>query len=226
MNARLRLLTILSLTVLASACGKDDDKKTASPVAAIPAPEVGFSPQTVPESESASEAIPAIIAFDINAVPVTDKDIGEFPFFMPPNGYRYVSDTLSVLDENISIKESSRSLYPIGSDRIYMVEGKTLKALLYNEKLKGISERDFLLIQRHYEDAITAAGGIKVFDEKVKIDETYGTLGPEEHRLIPGSTRSVRQTYVIRTQNTEAWFEINCGGGASCLFNVTQKGKM
>jgi len=222
MNAKLRLLTVLSLVALASACGKDSDTDTS----AAPAPEVSPSPQAASESESASEAVPAIITFDINAIPVTDKELGEFPFFMPPEGYRYVSDTLSTLDEKISIRESARTIYPIGSDRIHTVEGKTLKAVLYNEKLKDTPERDFLLIQRHYEGTITAAGGVKVFDRKVNLDETYGTLASEEYSSKPDSIRSARRVYVIHKQNAEAWFEIDCGGGSGCLYTVTQKGKM
>jgi len=210
--------------MLASACDKNADKKAAIPAA--PASEVSLSSQWPPEPEIDLRAESAINAFDINNIPLTDKDIGEFPFFMPPQGYKYVTLTLSTLDENISLKESDRTLYPIGRDRLYMAEGKTLKAALYNEKLKKTPERDFLLIHRHYEDAITAAGGIMVYSEKVKMDETYGTLAPEEYQLMPESIRHPRRVYVIHTQNAELWFEIDCGGGAGCLFNITQKSKI
>jgi hypothetical protein len=226
MNTRLRLLTVLSLAVLASACGKDDDKTTATPAA----PEVSLSPQAAPETETETETdskvASVITPFDINDFPVTNKDIGEFPFFMPPKGYRYVTRTKSILDEDISLQESARAIYPLGIDRIRMVEGKTFKASLYNEKQKGVSERDFLLILRHYEDAITEAGGVQVFGEKVEIGKTHGTLAPEERQSLPYSTRSPRRVFVIHTPDAEVWLEIYCGGGAGCLFNVTQKGKM
>jgi hypothetical protein len=220
-NARLRLLTVLSLTVLASACGRDDDKLMGTP-AVIPASEVSAAPEPGADSRS----IPVIEEFDINSVQVSEKDIGEFPFFMPPDGYKYVTLTMNALDESISTMESARAIYPLGIDRIHMVEGKTFKVSIYNEELKSVSERDFLLVQKHYEDAITAAGGVQVFGEEVEIGETHGTLAPEENELLPYSTRSPRRIYVIHKPDAEIWFEINCGGGAGCLYFVTRKGKM
>ena len=201
MNVKLRLLTVLSLVVLASACGKDNDTPT------TPASEASQSSQASPETENDSKAVPAIIAFDINNIPVTNKDIGEFPFIAPPKGYRYVTGTSSTVDE--SIRESVPTLYPIGSDRIHLVEGKTLKVTLYNEKQESASERDFSLIQRHYKKTITAAGGIKVFDEKAQSDSD--------------ASQSRRQVYIIHTRDAEVWFDIDCSG-ASCVFTVTRKG--
>ncbi len=216
MNARLRFLMVLSLTALASACGRDGDTGAA--------PKGSLSPP--PESGTDSRAVQIISEFDIDNIPVTDKDIGAFPFFMPPEGYRYVTLTLNTLDENISLQERARTIYPLGRDRIRMVEGRTLKVSLYNEKLKGVSEHDFLLVQRHYEDAITAAGGVQVFGEEVEIGEAHGTLGPEENQRLPYSTRIPVRVYVIHKPDAEIWLEINCGGGAGCLFTVTRKGKM
>jgi len=206
MNTKLCFLMVL--TVLASACGKDDDKKAAP----------------VPGTES--RTIQIIAPFDINNIPVTDKDIGEFPFFMPPEGYRYVTITKNTLDESISLQEPARTIYPLGKDRIRMVEGKTLRVSLYSELMKEVTERDFLLIQRHYEDAITAAGGVQVFGEEVEIGEAHGTLAPEENQLLPHSIRSPMRVYVIHKPDAEIWLEINCGGGAGCLFTVTRKGKI
>jgi len=222
MNTRLRLLTVLIPTVLASACGKDDDKIAAP----APAPETSLSSQPTPAPGADSRVVQVIAAFDINNIPVTDKDIGEFPFFMPPEGYRYVTLTKSTLDETISLQESAHTIYPLGSDRIRRVEGKTLRVSLYNEKLKGVSEHDFLLVQRHYEGAITAAGGVQVFGEEVEIGEAHGTLAPEENQQLPYSIRSPRRVYVIHKPDAEVWLEINCGGGAGCLFTVTRKGKI
>ena len=218
MNAKLCFLMLLS--VLASACGRNDD--TGAPAASG----ASLSSQATPEPGADSRTISVIAEFNINNIPVTDKDIGEFPFFMPPEGYRYVTITKNTLDESISLQEPARTIYPLGRDRIRMVEGKTLRVSLYSELMKGVSERDFLLIQRHYEDAITAAGGVQVFGEEVDIGEAHGTLAPEENQLLPHSIRSPMRVYVIHKPDAEIWFEINCGGGAGCLFTVTRKGKI
>ena len=232
MNAKLRLLMVLSLAALASACGKDDGAGT-SPA---PAPEASLSPQSAPEpvsestpesaSESDLEKVPVITAFDINNIPVANKELGEYPFFFPPKGYRYVTDAQSTLDENASIRDPDRTLYSMGSDRIHLVEGKTFRARLYNEKQNKTPERDFPLIQRHYENAITAAGGVKVFDENKALGKTYGLQAPnKEQQAKPRTSRRVGLVYVIRMQDMEAWFEISCGG-EKCSFTATEKKKI
>ncbi|MCL1825023.1 MAG: OmpA family protein [Betaproteobacteria bacterium] len=235
MNAKLRLLTILSLTVLVSACGKDDGKKAGTPAVPEPAPETSLAPQAAPAPqpappqaapEPAAEPAPAVAAFDINVIPVSNKDIGEFPFFTPPEGHRYVTGTRDNLNENESLKKFTRYYFPVGKESLYPVEGKTLKATFYNEERKSTSNPDVLVIQRNYENAITAAGGVKVFDGEVEHSKTYGALSSEDRNLYgPESYSDTRQVYVIRKQDMEIWFEINCGAGR-CYFTVTQKGEM
>ncbi|MCL2875951.1 MAG: hypothetical protein FWF12_06630 [Betaproteobacteria bacterium] len=216
MNAKLRFLTILSLVMLASACGKDDNEKSSPPAA----PEANLSPQTVHESNPApdpeikpdSRTVPPIIPFSTSAIPVTDKDIGEFPFILPPKGYRYVTDTLTTIDENISLRDISLHHYPVGSDRLYTVKGKILKVRIYNEKLKSTNDPDVSLIHRHYEKAVTAAGGVKVYDGEVKPDGISKAT----------SKNNLQRTYIIRKTDTEAWFEIDCSV-SGCALIVTQK---
>ena len=204
MNAKLRFLTILSMVMLASACGKDDTP-TAAPEASLP-------PQALLEPDS--QKVPPIIAFDINTVPVTNKDIGEFPFILPPKGYRYVTDTLTTVDESISLRDPFLHYYAVGSDRLYTVKGKVLKVWLYNEKLKNTSEPDSLFVHRHYEETITAVGGAKVYDGEVKVDGISKTT----------TKNNLQKTYIIRKTDTEIWFEIDCFI-SGCVFTVTEKEK-
>ena len=243
MNAKLRLLTVLSLAALASACGKNDDNKAETTAAPAPAPETSLAQQAAPAPEPvppqaapAPEPVPpqpapepaaeAAPAFDINSIPVTDKDIGEFPFFTPPEGHRYVSGHGNKLNENTSLKNFTRYYYPVSSESLYPVEGKTLKVTIYNEERKSTSNPDVLVIRRNYENAITAAGGVKVFDGKPNYSKTYGALSSEDRSLYgPNDTTDGRQIYVIRKQDAEVWFDITCSA-ASCYFAVTQKGEM
>lgn|GEM_PF-1925970 len=218
MRAKLRLLTILSFAVLASACGKDDSKKTDT--ATEPAP----TPASVPATQAASESTPALqeaapepaakpapatADFDVNAIPISNKDIGEFPFFTPPEGYKY----------NSSDSKFTRYYYPISEESIHPVEGKGL-----GTRILGPDE--VLLIQRNYENAITAAGGIKVFEGQVDYEKTYGTLSNQDRRLYgsTGSSGDVQQVYLIRKQDMEVWFEVACS--SICYFTVTQKEEM
>jgi len=227
MNTKLRLLMAMSLVALASACGKNDDKEESAPAGL--SYEAALLSQLPSEPEFDTRTVPVIDAFDIDNIPVSSANIGEFPFFTPPSGYKYVTPTQNVLNEEASLRESDRVIYPIGSDRIRMVEGKTLKAALYNEKQKEMADRDFLLVHRHYEDAITAAGGVRVYGQQVKIGAAgavRGTMAPDEYQTKPDAVRIPRRVYVIHRQDAELWFEIDCGTSAGCLFNVTQKSKM
>lgn len=91
MNAKLHLLTALSLTILLSACGKDNDAATpAQSTPALqaapeptPAPQQTTpEPQTAPESaepqtvpEAIAEPAPTVTTSAINTVPASNKDI-------------------------------------------------------------------------------------------------------------------------------------------------------
>jgi hypothetical protein len=230
MNTGLRFLAILSVVVLASACGKDD--KADSPTVPEVVPDTVTTvavddpaPQSAPDVMSDTRTVPAMIPFDINDISVTDKDVGAFPFFEPPKGYKYVTPSLTTLDESISLKESYYHLYAFGIDRFYKIEGKVLRVALYNDKLKAPSEKDFLLVRRHYRDAITAAGGRMVFGRDAKTDETHGTSPQKENSAGSESLRNLRQVYVINMKDSETWFDVDCASKINCLFTVTQKGK-
>ncbi|MCL2644665.1 MAG: hypothetical protein FWD51_04305 [Betaproteobacteria bacterium] len=217
MKSKLRFLAVLSLTVLVSACGKDNN--AGSPAVS----EAVASPQAATEPDSDPRRVLPITPFDVNALPVTDKDIGGFPFFTPPKGYRYVTDSMSTLEETVSLHEAFYHHFPVGSDRLYTVEGKILKVWLYNEKQKSAYDPNFDVIHSHYDKVITAAGGVKVFDSEIKPDEVFGILTPDvllSNRTL--SQSSMRRTYVVRTKSIEAWFELSCAVDG-CVIVVTQK---
>jgi outer membrane protein OmpA-like peptidoglycan-associated protein len=179
-------------------------------------------------SASAGADTPAAAAFDINKIPVTNKDIGVFPFFTPPAEHKYTSWSGSAkLDENQSLKKFTRHYYAVSKESLHPVEGKTLKTRLYNEERKSSSNPDILVIRRNYENAVIAAGGVKVFDGKPDYAKTYGALEKEErHEFAPevNSQHDIRQVYVIRRPDAEIWLEVSCG--STCYYTVTQKGEM
>ncbi|MCL2876629.1 MAG: OmpA family protein [Betaproteobacteria bacterium] len=242
MHTKLRLLTILCLAVLASACGKDDTNNAGTAVeptpASAPAPVPMPTPalQAAPEStpapqqvtpEPAAEPVPTAAAFDVNAFPISDKDIGEFPFFTPPEGHKYVTFARKEILESKSLKKFARYYYPIDKETLYPVEGKTLKAVFYDVERKAADTIDTLLIQHNYENAITAAGGTKIFDGNVVENKTYRKLSSQDRELYgPQFSHGVRQVYLIRKQDMEIWFEINCTNSSRCSYVVTQKGEM
>ncbi|MDR2636762.1 MAG: hypothetical protein LBB55_00305, partial [Zoogloeaceae bacterium] len=91
---------VLCVSLLMAACGDKNEGKApeatapAAPQAATPttaAPQAPSVPTPEPEAAPApdeSSAAPA--AFDIEKIPVSNTPLGEFPFFTPPEGHKYV----------------------------------------------------------------------------------------------------------------------------------------
>jgi hypothetical protein len=155
------LCAALCVAFLLTACG---DKTAEAPAPATPtvSPIPAAAPEVAPAAP-APETASGPVAFDIARIPVTDKPLGDFPFFTPPEGYRYTSlERRDSLDEKESLKEFSRHYFAVGKETLRVVEGKILKGGFYDEKQESKGGLETLLIQRNYENAITAAGGVSV----------------------------------------------------------------
>jgi outer membrane protein OmpA-like peptidoglycan-associated protein len=238
MNRKVFVVVGLCLVVLAAGCGKKEEaappvssgssSAPSSPaVSAAPAPTPVATPAPAPVAASA-ESCAAPTAFNINQIPVTEKPLGEFPFFTPPTEHRYIpwsGDTKP--DNGRSLKKFTRHYYATGRETLHPVEGKTLKVQLYDEERESSTGLENLMIQRNYENAITTAGGIKIFDGIPDRDKTYRTLSKEDYYGYGPEVNSMddpRQVYVIRTKDVEVWIEVSCG--IVCYYTVTQKGEM
>ncbi|MCE7043174.1 hypothetical protein [Dyadobacter sp. CY312] len=99
--------------------------------------------------------------FDINSVPVSDKDLGEFPFFSLPKG---------VAEQNKPVKRSFDMLFFPIDGVMTPIEGKVWKSNIVETKdsEENWSSAYFL---KSYDDAITSVGGVKIFDGKVSREE-------------------------------------------------------
>ncbi|MDR2164419.1 MAG: hypothetical protein LBO79_02060, partial [Zoogloeaceae bacterium] len=76
---RKTLLTTLTLcaALLMTACGDKNAEK--------PAPSSAPATPSAPVTPAAPEAATGpVVAFDIEKIPVSEKPLGEFPFFTPP----------------------------------------------------------------------------------------------------------------------------------------------
>jgi len=154
--------------------------------------------------------------FDINSVPVSDKDLGEFPFFSLPKGLE---------EQNKAIKRSFDMLFfPIDGVMI-PIEGKVWKS--YIVKAEN-SEEDWSLpyFLKSYDEAITSNGGVKIYEgrvakeeiEKVKDKATY--FG--EEGSVDYWNESVK-TYLIRRANGDDIYIQISGNSASGQLQILQK---
>lgn len=234
MKVKPRFLMVLSLAILLSACGKDNDTATPAEPASEPTSTSVAAPEAIPAPhQAAAEPAPATATFDVNSVPMSDKKLGEFPFFTTPEGYKYTSNcqnnsSAGELNLNQVLKQYSRYYFPVGPEALYPVEGKVFRVSLFNEERKTCLDADVLLIRKNYEAALLTAGATKVYDGDVshrKAHEVLGTNSEDKSLYSPQEPNAKRfQVYLIRKQDVEIWFEIACS--SRCHFVVTQKGEM
>ncbi|WP_428742042.1 OmpA family protein [Tenacibaculum sp.] len=96
--------------------------------------------------------------FDINKLPISEENIGDFPFFSAPEGTKYMN--------NVKPKDFD-FIVVVTPDDIFEVEGKTFCAYVQQDE-EGNKEISNRYLLKSYEDAIQKAGGIKVFEGKLE----------------------------------------------------------
>jgi outer membrane protein OmpA-like peptidoglycan-associated protein len=97
--------------------------------------------------------------FDINSIPVSDKELGAFPFFSFPKGIYAPNKGVE--------REYDRIFFPLGGV-MTPLEGRIFKAFMSAEKSNGWS---LAFVEKSYDEAIAAVGGVKISDAKVSGEE-------------------------------------------------------
>lgn len=127
--------------------------------------------------------------FDINSIPVSTADLGDFPFFTAPKDAKYIN--------NVKPKDFDFIVFGTPNDLIE-VEGKTFRAWIHPESGKEISSR---YLFKSYDDAIIKAGGVKVFEGNLegerldKYNELVTYKGSDGTFIPSGDNKMV--TYAI-----------------------------
>lgn len=145
-----------------------------------------------------------VVHFDIESIPISTADIGDFPFFTAPEGAEYINRATPIDFDFIVFVTPSN---------IYEVEGKTFRAHVHPDRKrnKEISGR---YLVKSYEEAITEAGGIKIFEGKLK-DERLGQY--QDLCTYAGSNGSIDiwnnpiATYVIRRNDGNIYIALDKG---------------
>ena len=154
--------------------------------------------------------------FDIADLPISEKNIGDFPFFTAPEGAKYIN--------NVKPKDFDFMVFVTPND-IFEVEGKTFRAWVQEDKAsdKEISSRYLL---KSYEDAILSAGGVKIFEGKLEGDrkEKY-----EELATYAGSDGSIDiynnpiVTYAIRRNDGNIYIAFDKSSNNNTAIQVVQE---
>ena len=216
------LLAALILTSGLASCGsktKDTElvatTTSVSPTETPPAQAAAPAPSP---TAAATNAAPAA-SFDINTVPVTNAELGGFPYFSPLKGYSVNTSNSEDYDFERTYVHDGKNLIP--------VEGKVSQHLIDLDN--GQKKASELMIQRNYEDLLKQLGATKVHSGKVAQD-AIDRVGQDEsykHGKWVISTDHVTDTYVIRQKNKEVWVQVTpLGSDGNYALNVTERAAM
>ncbi len=154
--------------------------------------------------------------FDINTIPVSTEDIGDFPFFTAPEGAKYIN--------NPKVKDFDFIVF-VTPESIYEVEGKTFRSHVHKDKESRV-EISGRYLNKSFEDAIVNAGGVKVFEgsltkeqkDKYKELATYagsnGSLDIWNDAIV---------MYVIRRNDGNVYIAMEKATGNSTSIQIVQE---
>lgn len=154
--------------------------------------------------------------FDINSIAISDKELGEFPFFSLPKGLQ---------EQNKPIKRSFDMLFVPINGIMTPMEGKVWKSYIVKAE---DSDEDWSLpyFLKSYDEAITSYGGVKIFDGKVSQQEIDRIKEQATYFGEEGSIdywNEVVKTYLIRRNNGEDIYIQISGNTAGGQLQILQK---
>lgn len=152
--------------------------------------------------------------FDISKIPVSEKELGAFPFFSFPQNLETMNDPF---------KSSYVKLFFPLNGILTPIEGKAWST---NVVMAKNSQENWSLayFEKSYDDAITAVGGVKIFDGKISNEEAERTK--EERSLGEGSIdywNEPVKVYVIRRPNGDDVYIQLSGSTAAGAIQILQK---
>jgi outer membrane protein OmpA-like peptidoglycan-associated protein len=158
--------------------------------------------------------------FDITSIPVTTQDIGVFPFFSAPEGYKFNSAKTTDFDKQ----------YFAVNGKLVPLEGKSFNAELDVDRLKNKSKFNALLLEKSYSKLIIDMGGVKVNAIPVPAAEMERVgnselIGKGHGYALDHNGQNIH-TYVIRKQDVEVWIQLYLLNEESGRVTILRKGGM
>lgn len=197
-------LVIVGLTLLTISCNSKDEKPQ-------------DNNQNSQQIETSNTKHPESSGnFDINSIPVSDIELGEFPFFSLPQG---------VEEQNKAVKRSFDMLFFPINGVMTPVEGKVWKSYIVKAK---DTEEDWSLpyFLKSFDEAITSNGGVKIFDGKVSKQELDRIEDQATYFGEEGSMdywNNAIRTYLIRRANGDDIYIQISGNSSSGELQILQK---
>ena len=200
------VLAMCMATALLAGCKAKDTAAEAAPEAATAAAsEATAAPEPAPEATPAAPAAkPAVVAFDIDKIPVSDKPLPAWPYIALPAGYHYHEA------DDLAGQSKDLARVPVWTGgQLLWVEGKTFSDAIRSDDGKTYSKFE---VRKSLQQAIEALGGVRIaersYDEAVyKANEkALDDFRQEFHRIRDAYWYDAdADTYVIRRADKAIW---------------------
>lgn len=210
---------ILCATVLiALAACKSKTKDTSTDTAANKTDVSKTAPDAVTNKTPVSTG-----KFDINTIPVSDKNLDKFPYLTPPDYYTYDYDKEI---KAASIKDVDKEYFAVNG-KLLLQEGKTFKAHIERQRNDG-QKFNSIEVGKYYDETIKALGGVQVNNVSVPKAQIDSVGNPEliDKRYgysIDYNLLDDIKTYIIRTKTKQVWIQMTLMNDETGKITILEK---
>ena len=155
-----------------------------------------------PSTPTAAADTATLTTFDFNKVPVSNKEIGNFPYLAAPEGYEY---------KNEKSKNYEEKYFFYSDSLVTKISGKYFFANIYkNETNKNLYEKTFVV--KSYTEAIENLGAVQIHNGTIP-DKGQDLINKEapayfKDELNNDFSRKNKQ-FLLRTSQGNIWFELS-----------------
>ena len=150
---------------------------------------------------TAESTQPGAVGFDINSIPISTAEIGEYPYLAAPKGYQYANEINREYEEKYFFYNDSLMM---------MVGGQYYHAMILPIKGGEFTETS---IVKNYEQAISKLDGVMVYTGKIistASDLLRENSMPYAKDMYDPYPYNYKQ-FLIRTSEGDIWFELCYG---------------
>ena len=146
-------------------------------------------------------------AFDINSIPVSNAEIGIFPYLSAPEGYQY---------SNEHNKRYEKKYFFYNNSSVMTIEGKYYHARVY--PIEGEVFSDSYIV-KNYEQTIKELGGVEIYSGGI-VRNASDLLKKNDMAYVKDMYDPYPYNYkhfVLRTPDGNIWIELCHGFNANII---------
>lgn len=188
-------LLAVAITLALAGCKKPEEAASAPAEPAPVAPATSNETAPAAPAEAAPVAASPAKSFDVAALPVSDKPLGDWPYIALPAGYE--------LDEADKVREHTKDLARVpvwDGTGLQWIEGKVFVDDLEAQEGKTWSQFE---VRKGLQQAIEALGGVRVAEGT--FDETFYRANEEALAPFRNEFDEMHSAYYYATQGVDTY---------------------